>query len=154
MKDNNIKNNAGIREKLIDDYWLKKISGMETGHKKINARDGNNFHSLNVEIDPSVTRRVSVIAGNYERAEFTVYLSFLGILLYKYYKAPERLVSSPGIKPASNDEADEGMEPFLFYKLHIEKNDSIKKVLQNTRKEFQDSIHYKDCDYKRLKLLL
>jgi len=152
VKNNNLKDNADMRQKLVENYWLKKISGINTDDGLFAGLNGNrtpiesrdDLLSVAFEIEPPTARRIAEIAGSNEKIEYIVYLSFFGLLLHKYYKLTPVAVSSPGIKKGS----------LLLYRLNIDKNNSIKDVLQRTRDDVQESMDYRDFDFKRLKSLL
>jgi amino acid adenylation domain-containing protein len=155
MKDNSIKNDPGIREKLIENYWVEKISGIDQGVTGFSAspRDDTRIHhhSIDFKIHASIYERIKGLAKNNEMTEYIIYLSFFCILLFKYYKQSELLISTPGIKPISNNNSG---ECFLFYRLNVNPFDSIKNVLRKTRSEIQESLPYKDFNYNQLKSIL
>ncbi|HLP59340.1 MAG TPA: AMP-binding protein, partial [Candidatus Deferrimicrobium sp.] len=155
MKENNMKEQIDFQKKLMEDYWLKKIAGVEDffnnpAEKNITGK----YDSLGVEVEPSITARIKNIARHNEISECIILLSVYSILLYRYYQHPTMIILSPGMK--ANPDAgtgDNGISP-LFYKLNIGAGDSIKQILQNTHREFHETMAYKDYDYNRLKSIL
>lgn len=147
-----MKNNVDIHKKLVKNYWVEKISSVSQAFSVTNAKVTEaNLSSLDFGIESAIVKPIKSLAQNNEMTEYIIYLSFFGILLYKYFKQSELLISSPGIKSKNHDD-DNGR--FLFYKLNFAEDYSLKKVLQTTRNEVQKSINYKDYAYNDLRLIL
>jgi len=154
MINKNLIKSQDIQKKLIKDYWTKKISSIEDIFMQPGRETGpHRYNTLEFAVDSAVASRLKSVAKCNETNEYIILLAFFNILLYKYYGHQEIIVSSPLLK-VEHDINDGGGGSLIFYKCNLNEYESLKKLLQNTRSEFHESIAYSDYDFKEFQALL
>jgi amino acid adenylation domain-containing protein/non-ribosomal peptide synthase protein (TIGR01720 family) len=137
---------------IARDYWENKITSwhMDDLFIDFNAVDpgasgtGNGYGSVRFTVEPSNAYRIKTIANHNEMVEYIIYLSFYSVLLYRYYRQPEVVISSAGIK---NQGEKNAADSFLFYKLQLKEEDSFKDMFRETGREIQETWKHSSYNY-------
>jgi amino acid adenylation domain-containing protein/non-ribosomal peptide synthase protein (TIGR01720 family) len=140
------------------DYWENKMTRwhMDDFFIDFNAAapgapgSENDYGSVKSTVDPSTADRIKTIANHNEMAEYVIYLSFYAVLLYRYYRQPEVVISSGGIKNRGEKDAADAL---LFYKLTLKEDDSFKDTFRETGREVQETWKHSGYNYRDLETL-
>ena len=138
--------NPDIQKKIIKDYWLEKLSATAAYAvlpDTVSKEDGHFTCTLSLPFTPSANDLIKTMAKNNPVTEFIINLSLWGILLYKYFNAPDLLIVSPGLL--------ENTDTLLFYSFDIAPGYSLKEIMSNIRSEVLESFSYADYNYEELK---
>lgn len=140
-------NEQNTQQKLVEEYWFKKLSGAYFPGAFYN-REGGSKQQLSVSIllPEKIAGTVSSLAMNNPLGEYAIYLSIFGFLTGKYFRENKLLVYSPAIIL----EGQTGKMP-LFHRLHIHTEEDLNNWIKEVSKEVQQGIGAGDCDYRILR---
>jgi len=143
---------------IARDYWENKMTRwhMDDFFIDFNAAapgasgTGNGYGSVKLTVEPPTADRIKTIANHNEMVEYVIYLSFYAVLLYRYYRQPEVVISSAGVKIQGEKDAADAL---LFYKLTLKEDDSFKDTFRETGREIQETWKHSGYNYQDLETL-
>ncbi|MCP4153810.1 MAG: amino acid adenylation domain-containing protein, partial [bacterium] len=140
------------KKKIIEDYWLKKLSGDIPGlslplaglETDSDAEDGAKKEELKLTIPAKITTRLKHISNNSDMALFILFFSALNMLLYKYTRVEDLLVATvTPRKPGSR-------ERLLFCRNNLAPAMTFKECINKTRQVVTEAFDYGDYSFGAL----
>jgi amino acid adenylation domain-containing protein len=135
-----------IKKVLSNKYWLSKLSDPYEasayefifGEKKCSEKK---------TCGPSV---ISTLAKNDLFLEYTLYLSLYAAFIKYKYNLDEIIIASPALKLENIPQ----VKGFLFYKLKLKQDSSLRDIIKVVQLEIEESVKYQDYEYDELSQML
>ena len=143
-----MKDNLKIRNKIIEDYWIKKLSGNYPLARLplMEERQGvNRVESDCVKLTSGSVKNLSSISKGNDKAVFVLVLTNLFLLLNRYTGAEDILIGT-----APFNAADCGEDSRLFIKGSISKESTFVDFNEKIKMDFMESLYYMNYSFNKV----